>query len=77
MIIKNYNLSNLSQMIVCVNQVMLLYVKGYSANYIAKKLKMSCGDVYKILADNNVKLRKGNSNDGMKVIRAKEELPEA
>lgn len=73
MIIKNYSLNNISSMIMTINQAMMLYIQGNSASVIAKKLNMSCGDVYKILIDNNVKIRKGNSNDGIKVIRTKGE----
>lgn len=71
MIVKNYSLNNISKMIISINNVILLYVQGNSANAISKKLNISTGDVYKILVDNEIKLRKGNSNNGLKVTRVK------
>lgn len=73
MITKSYNLKNLANMISTINETSLLYVQGYSAKSIATKLNISICDVYKILTDNDIKLRKGNANDGIKIVRTKKE----
>lgn len=73
MITKSYNLKKLANMISTINETSLLYVQGYSAKSISTKLNISICDVYKILTDNDIKLRKGNANDGIKIVRTKKE----
>lgn len=73
MINKSYNLANISSMIPVINETILMYIKGNSAKMVSKKLSISVNDVYKILQDNEIPLRKGNSNDGIQVLRNKKE----